>query len=102
MSPAGKLGRTVAQLLQRGDGGQGGDVHSALLQRVQGLGLPEEALVQLLLQWGQAGGGTAKLTCALKAQVGSHVTEPEDKRTDSRRPAPPSQEDTWTRCQRFF
>lgn len=43
--------RTVTQFLEGRDGREGGNIHFAsLFQRVQGFGLAQEALVQLLLQ----------------------------------------------------
>ena len=41
---------TIAQLLERGDGGQGGQGDLVLLQRLQGFSLPHKPLVQLCLE----------------------------------------------------
>lgn len=49
---------TVAELLEGRDGGQRGDVHAALLQRLQRFGLPQEQPVELRLQRSQPAWGS--------------------------------------------
>ena len=45
--------RTIAELLQGGDGGERRHADLALLEALDGLGLLQELFIQLGLQWGQ-------------------------------------------------
>lgn len=47
---------TVAEFLERCDGGEGGDADLAPLKALHRLGLPQEALIQLTLQRGESTG----------------------------------------------